>query len=291
MYIKYTSTATHTMENVLADLVKLITGTTNLATLSANCDQANTMIIANTIPAGWTLHDDISIYDQVVKAPHESGSIQKYAWLSTGTGYISIKTYQTWDNVAHTGTIQSTNIYLATNTIALTVPFTVYLFVTPRYIIMKTYDNTSWSKGGGFLEVSRASVTSSYYGEANGKSLQFTNILTVDNGDPGYFSAIKNPAAVGELLSTNAPCYLGGVYFGHAGNIPRMLDETKVIATSPLYVEGGAISSGHIIGQVAGKLLCSPHAGGITDFDEFSYNSEIYIIMKFGDSAIGVLKG
>lgn len=57
MYAKYNYGALSTIANIHADICAILTGTTDKATLSANCDQVNTTISAAYNVAGWVTHD------------------------------------------------------------------------------------------------------------------------------------------------------------------------------------------------------------------------------------------
>ncbi|MDD5150395.1 MAG: hypothetical protein PHC28_07900 [Flavobacterium sp.] len=52
MFSKYTYKPSSTLANVYADIIAIITGETNVANLSASCDQPNTSIL-NTTASGW----------------------------------------------------------------------------------------------------------------------------------------------------------------------------------------------------------------------------------------------
>jgi len=57
MYARYNYSAAATLVNIINDMVAILTGTTDKATLSAGCDQTNTFILNTYSNAGWTLHD------------------------------------------------------------------------------------------------------------------------------------------------------------------------------------------------------------------------------------------
>lgn len=107
MYAKYTYNAGISQANLLADLVALITGTTNKALLSAGCDQANTEILATYNMAGWTVHDAAAgINCIVVKAACDGDAAQyKYVAIDTNTpGQVFLGLYESWNAITHVGT-------------------------------------------------------------------------------------------------------------------------------------------------------------------------------------------
>lgn len=57
MFTTYNYSAGATLGNVIKDIADILTGTTNVASLSAGCDQANTTILYDIAVAGWTMYD------------------------------------------------------------------------------------------------------------------------------------------------------------------------------------------------------------------------------------------
>ena len=53
MFSKYTYKPSSTLSNVYADIVAIITGETNIANLSSDCDQLNSNILSTTA-SGWS---------------------------------------------------------------------------------------------------------------------------------------------------------------------------------------------------------------------------------------------
>jgi hypothetical protein len=169
MYAKYAYTASATPAQIVSDLVALLTGTTNKATLGAGCDQANTEIIS-TIPAGWTIHDaSAGTNKQVIKAPFSyNGALFKYLMLdhSISTTRITFYGYETWDAIAHTGTNQTQNgaNYLLPKGSGVGGFF--YVFASAKFAAITATTGSSWgdeSYGGItiFSEYSRAAPWSS----------------------------------------------------------------------------------------------------------------------------------
>jgi hypothetical protein len=165
MYAKYAYTAAATVANVMSDLVALLTGESNKANLSAGCDQANTEIIA-TIPAGWTLHDAAAgTNKQVLKAPFSyNGSLFKFLMLdhslNTNTR-LTLYGYETWNEVAHTGTNQTQNGTTAPHAKGSGVAGFIYVFASSKFVAITNAYSTSWgdiSYGGMsiFSEYTRA---------------------------------------------------------------------------------------------------------------------------------------
>ncbi len=93
-------------------MVAILTGTTDVNTLSASCDKANSLITTSLTPAGWTLHDDAAgTNTKVIKAPIADNPSQfKYQYLSTNNvGYFENRLYETWNATTHVGTNMASN--------------------------------------------------------------------------------------------------------------------------------------------------------------------------------------
>lgn len=104
MWAKYEYAPGSTVGNVLADIVLILTGTTNKALLSAACVQANTEIIS-TVVAGWTVHDaSAGTNAKALKALNLDGSTYKYCVIGMDTANkLFCKVYESWNATAHTG--------------------------------------------------------------------------------------------------------------------------------------------------------------------------------------------
>lgn len=103
MYATIHYNTTLTLNMVMSDITALLTGETNLANLSTSVFQGDSFITA-TVPAGWTLWDDVSATVKVFRSPiYDDPTRFKYLWIS-GTGTtVSMEYYESWNNEAHTG--------------------------------------------------------------------------------------------------------------------------------------------------------------------------------------------
>lgn len=98
--------------NLLSDIVAIITGETNTANLSANCDAANTTISAAIAVAGWSVYDAAASADsQVLRAAHhDNASSYKLAEIVLDASLnLDMRAYEDWNSTTHTGTNQSGN--------------------------------------------------------------------------------------------------------------------------------------------------------------------------------------
>ena len=113
MYAVYKYLNGATQANVLADLVAILTGTTDVQTLSSSCDKASSLITTALTPAGWAVHDAAvpTANTMVLKAPIADNPSQfKYMWLSTNiSGYFENRLYEGWNATAHSGTNMAYN--------------------------------------------------------------------------------------------------------------------------------------------------------------------------------------
>lgn len=113
MYCAYSYNAGLTAANLLSDVVKLLTGTTDVNDLSAGCDKTRTDI-KSVEPAGWTIYDNdaavlIANNRTVLRAPvFDNPNLYKYVMIEANTaganGLLYIKGYEAWNAVTHTGT-------------------------------------------------------------------------------------------------------------------------------------------------------------------------------------------
>ena len=141
MYSKYqylSGVQATVQANILADIVALVTGETNVANLSASCDKVNSQIIS-TVAAGWALHDAAAGTNaRCIKAPFaDDANAFKYAVIDTNTnGSIYMKVYEGWNATTHTGT------NLCSNNVQFFQQFdtvnggTIHVFATARYLCL-----------------------------------------------------------------------------------------------------------------------------------------------------------
>ncbi len=150
MYAKYVYNTSSTATNILADIVAILTGETVVNNLSGDCDAGNSNITA-TVLAGWTVHDaDTGSGNGVcLKAVVYNDVLTfKYVHLYIGTvGYLKQITYETWDEVAHTGTNKcydsdSSNY---SQRIDVSGGGTMHLFSSERFMVMASQTAAGWA--------------------------------------------------------------------------------------------------------------------------------------------------
>ncbi|MBF0186006.1 MAG: hypothetical protein HQM06_16675 [Magnetococcales bacterium] len=164
MYAKYVYSAGSSQAQVLADVVAILTGTTDVATLSASCNKALSSITA-TVAAGWAVHDvSAAINAQALRAANADSSSYKYVVIDTNTaGAIFAKVYESWDAGTHVGSNLAYNSDVASyaQRLDLSNGGTLYILASARFLLLASSIAAGWgspSNGGpsGCFERSRA---------------------------------------------------------------------------------------------------------------------------------------
>lgn len=229
MYAKYSYQTGLIQSNLLNDLTLILSGTTDKATLSANCNQVDTEIIS-TVPVGWTVYDaNPGANKKIFRAQIADDVAQfKYVELDVSTaGQIKFFIYEAWNAVAHTGTNKSANVsyYLRYDTAGTG---QVYLWADARKILCYTTYGVSLGDNayaGSYVmaETSRIqpwdTVAAAYpksviipggqgYFSGTTRAIFFCRVKNRSNTDLTGASAIAFPMTVGcycgqEMVSTS----------------------------------------------------------------------------------------
>ncbi len=98
--------------NILSDVIAMLTGETDVANLSSDCNKdkttINTVIGNQTVLAGWEVWDDnVSSNYQILRSPYIGGGFKYIAVYVDSGGWITSKAYESWDKDTHTGTNES----------------------------------------------------------------------------------------------------------------------------------------------------------------------------------------
>lgn len=107
--ITYSTSAADNVDDVLADVVKLMTGVTDKTQLSSHVVQAGSEIIS-TVPAGWSVEQTLSTSDVVLKAPISDDNtkfkyIRLFANAVTSHPNVAWEAYTDWDVATSSGTV------------------------------------------------------------------------------------------------------------------------------------------------------------------------------------------
>lgn len=148
MNSQYVYGAGATAANILADLVAILTGETDVNTLSASCNKAFTTIESIT-PSGWTLHDAAAGPNaQCIKAPlADDPETFKYVVIDTNTaGYVLTKVYEAWNATTHVGTNPAFNSDVVgyAQRISTTVAGFIHIFSTARFLLLASRYSGLW---------------------------------------------------------------------------------------------------------------------------------------------------
>lgn len=315
MYAKYVSQSGASRANVVADIVAILSGTTDKTTLSADCVQASTEIIATGTAAGWTVHDaTVGTNKQVIKAPFaDDATKHKYLLLdfNTNTSYLYINGFEDWDATAHTGTNQldpTVTYYHHQYANVASYEMTFHISASARHMIILTYQGTT-RKG-----------TYSSAGQGPSGIFERSRMLpwdTVANGYPPFVWC--NIAGCLTYESDTAACYtsrikladgtevarqlhrIGTIGIPHdkwdattVANVPRganyfIKDATgnNVIPLMPLFLYDFAYT-GPVTGEISSVCdIWVPPTSMFSSLDEITYNANPYIYLGC-DSGQGI---
>lgn len=287
MHAVYKTTNTWTMAQAVADISMLCSGTTDINSLSASCDKTQTSIVANTVPADWTLYDATpttisgqSIYNmQVLSRQGSRDNLTKYlgVYQYSTNSYLGLIPMTSWNNTTHTGT----DVYggYTTRTLTNTVPTTFYIWVTPSYIIIHPYQSSAFSGTIMSLELNRSELVnySNWWAESNGKSIGITAICSSSYSTfSTHIPVIKNPTTTGNTV--------GAI----TGTIYRSIDTATYPQRNINETTNGVIMASHYV-TVADMYLgtindltyiVNYNAATMNTLDEFTYNGKTYQIIK-----------
>ena len=217
MYAKYEYNAGATQANVLADLVLICTGTTDVNSLSASCNKTTTTI-TSTVAAGWTVHDaSASATSQVIKAPYtDNGSAYKYFQIVSGASSFSFAGYETWDSGTHTGTnknpTSTSNIsqYFSTSEAGR-----FYIFASARFVALIGEYSTNYGSSNSGITVCAEFSRSQPWNTTSSGYPSFTVIGTGEcinssGAAHAYLMRTKNLSG-SDYTGANAAAYLSTV--------------------------------------------------------------------------------
>ena len=301
MYAVYNYAAGATAANVASDMIKLMTGETNKANLSADCVQANTSIVS-TVAAGWTVHDAAAgTNTQVLKALCADGTTWKYYKFGvTSTTATVANHYESWNATTHAGTNACFLDSYGTGVWASTQGGYFYLYVTPRNIIFFSFASAAYQNlnGGIFVEYTRDGVLPGYpctaqWGWAGNNSLVLSsggNLFTPRSKIVNGAGDLTSGGFVGYPFVYLAQNCAAGSFVDNSG-FYRDASEANLI---PVYKLGAAYSNNNqtnvgrrYLGECYDILAISSAVG--TARDEFTYGGKTYVL--HGNPASGLYMG
>ncbi len=293
MYAKYTYAAGSTAANVLADIVKIVTGETNKANLSANCDQANTDILTTYNVAGWSVHDAAGGTNRQVLSAPNSDTGTKYAVLDTNTsGFFIMHTAESWNAGTHVGT-NVTNIGTGNQQrVNLTSGGVLYVYATARCIFLNSFQSGVWGmstgNGGwsGIVERKRGVLVwdtlaaayplGCYITSYGGISSITSNVCQspririmtgVSDGTLQYF--LLDTFNKGPSVSWSSKYFPATKLLDASNNPSYTIAPILIAGYNPFFMSGD-------LSQVTDAYLLQPGQGG--NLDELTYNSKTYVV-------------
>jgi hypothetical protein len=293
MYAVYTHDASTTQANLVNDIVLILTGTTNTASLSADCVTASSSITTTYDSAGWTLHDGSTGATslQIIKALQQDGVTYKYVGINaTSTTSFKLTVYEDWNATTHVGTngVDSNSITWSSSTQQ---PFYIYASIfTIAIALQTTPSSNSFSAACCALEVDNTLGTF-----IAGYPTTFT-WNTGDDISQGAGPRIKNPFAVGDLLTTSTIFHTsqGGDSNNNVckGRIYR--DGSEVVCMgllTPLITAGHSISATNYgaFGKLLGKMKVGSCLASAVTLDTVVISATTYIAFRIetGGTAAG----
>ncbi len=289
MYASYYYSAGSTAANILADVVAILTGETNKANLSANCDQTNTSISAAVTVAGWSVYDaSAGTNAQCLRAAvADNASQYKYMVIDTNSaGYIMTKIYEDWNSTAHTGT----NLAYGSNTngsvprVNVSLGGRIEIYANVRCCLMYSYQNNLWgnasySHWSGVVERTRLSPWDTV---ANGyPPFMFINNLGSGAYEPRYVNI------TGADVTTSTASIWLGTSISHPANsfMPPhpnttvVIDADKNLGHAMYPLMSSNMTNGHWGGKISSLIdvYLTTHGYGAT-YDTLLCGTDEYII-------------
>lgn len=325
MFIKYAFKAGATQANMAADMAKLICNTP-ISGLSADCDQAASQIIANTIPSNWEYIETLNqggSYSSIIRSKNADGTTYKYVRLrpgvdndaSTTVAYSTAVTmFETYDVATHTFTNQairhgtsvaeptgrySTGSINLSGTTALTAGF-IYLYATNRCCIIDGVYAGEFTRDSLCID---ATYPVSIVFPLEEAAPIWNNIGTASL--PKQFSCIglcRWSGLVGDICTTNSGFALSvqyadiivANYTSVTTNAKyRTPAEVEFLMASPLYVQAylGAPYITTTLGKIYDLVACTTGGLSLNLYDEITMDGGTYILVGKAGFTTWVLKG
>lgn len=303
MYYKYSYLTTATAANIRTDLSALLCGETNMANLSAGCDQVNTTLLAGTVETNWTLFDAAaSATSFVLRSLNLDGTTFKYMQVNVtavALPVISMIGWELWNATTKVGTNQSaSNSALVSNTVAnvsFSAPTQIFIITTARLAMLA--DSPSRSNASGFLfEFSRDTpMTNTTYpchgvSGSDGALFGFGGITTGSVTRNGL-CRIKSPIAAGDLVGTaiafifnNAISLNSYSQGGSQSTFNQAADGAISLVSFPILLTAGANNGStnfFIIGTLLGGILVlPPNLPSFSHLDEITVDGTVHVMLK-----------
>lgn len=290
MYAVYTHDNSTSQANLVNDIILILTGTTNTASLSADCVTASSSITTTYDSAGWTLYDaSAGTNTQVVRALQADGVTYKYVAVNaTSTSSLKLTIYESWNSGTHTGTngVDSSAITWSSST-----QHSLYIYATQQQIVIGASVSGTFSSPAMALEIDN--TPGSFIA---GYPTTFT-FNTANDLSQGQGPRIKHPNSTGDLTTTstlfmtNINSDVNNNY--QKGRIFRNASETVCMGLLNLMVTAGYNQTNFEYGAY-GKLLgkmrvgsCVPTTPVSLDTVVIGSTTYVAIYIETGNSIVG----
>ena len=250
MYATYRYAAGSTGLNVLADVVAILTGETDVNNLSANCLKADSSIITTYDPAGWEIHDNASHTNGVMlRAINLDNQSYKYYGIQVNSSTsFNARIAETWNAVTHTGTNVAGSYDIPCN---LTGGGYWYIYAHKGCVYILPFHNSAYQGTRGCFEVdnSRGLIPAGYPTWAISANTSF--------GGTMYFPRRKSTSGTGDQTGTSAAA---AYYYASLPTFRNTLEQT-LGALAPVW-----LGPGFIAGPIANRdIFAGSNLGAYLD--------------------------
>jgi len=274
MYAVYNYQPNSTTANVLSDLVALLTGTTDPASLSSDCVTGNTSVTALDA-AGWEVYDnDTGTTDRVIlRALSQDGIVYNYVQLTLTTTTLNITTMESWNSATNTATNYAYSQGFI-STISTNGGGYFYIYATSKNILIKPWITEGMQTLVNACEINPYGFFYTGYprmGVYNG------------GGPSAYWPRVKRHDASGDSIgfSVSTRTMTGASSNYASGSLSsryRLADESEILQLSKLY----PLLSNNPSYMVMGELYDILTGGtlNIILLDEIVYNGVNYVYLE-----------
>lgn len=287
MYATYVYGAGATAANILADVIAILTGTTDVNSLSASCTKASSSIDVSSCVAGWEVYDASAGTNArcLRAAVADNGTQYKYMVVDTNTaGVIHTKIYEGWNSSTHVGTNLASTSDSASQRLLVASGGRLDISASARHAIFFSFQGGAYGAApyfnpSGVFERTRLSPWDTVANQY--PPFLFWCAPSLSSYEPRSLSA-----AGGDIYTTNAKVYMRHAFGGGVVNPVAMpassvpCDSSKTAlkhAFSPLSF--GYATNGHLGGDITS--LCDVWVttdGYGSSFDTVTYNGNTYVI-------------
>jgi len=307
MYTKYIYNNTQTAANLLADLILLLTGTTDVNALSAGCDKASSQIFA-TVGAGWSVYDaSAGTNAQCLRAVlADDATKYKYIVIDTNTtNKVLIKVYESWNSGNHTGTnlcYYSDSVTFCQQ-VALSSGGRIDISASVRHVLMFSYQSAVYGDSGyhapcGCMERTRLSPWDTVANAYPPFAWFQLGVLTQYAGGAYAYHPRRVAANLSDVTGASAGAFLITPYGANVNAVYVVTPSATVPdvnkAASHQLIPFGCShpTDGFLGGDVSAATKCyitTYNFGGV--YDNIVVGSDTYVVWTSANYRIAVYQG